>query len=98
MISRKEIENLAELSRLKLEDAELSALQKEFGAILDYVGQIKSAESATAEISQVHNVMREDSNDATVGGTPESLLNSAPKTEGGYIVVRKIIARDEPEL
>ena len=41
MISREEIQNLAELSRLKLADEEVADLQKDFDSILEYVGQIE---------------------------------------------------------
>jgi aspartyl-tRNA(Asn)/glutamyl-tRNA(Gln) amidotransferase subunit C len=94
VISREDIENLAQLSRLKLSEAEFDSLQKDFDSILDYVGQIRSAEVGNGTISAVHNVMRDD----VVGGTPESdretLLNAAPKREGDYVVVRKIIEKD----
>jgi aspartyl/glutamyl-tRNA(Asn/Gln) amidotransferase C subunit len=42
MISREEIQNLAELSRLKLTDEEIATLRKDFDSILEYVGQISA--------------------------------------------------------
>jgi aspartyl/glutamyl-tRNA(Asn/Gln) amidotransferase C subunit len=42
MISREEIQNLAELSRLKLSDKEAEDLQKDFDSILEYVGQVQA--------------------------------------------------------
>ncbi|MDE2213029.1 MAG: Asp-tRNA(Asn)/Glu-tRNA(Gln) amidotransferase subunit GatC [Patescibacteria group bacterium] len=96
MISRSDIENLAALSRLSLTEAELKSLEKDLGAILAYVGEIQQGRvDAPEEILSVHTVMREDVPGVTVGGSPEALLAQAPRHEEEYIVVRKIIQRDE---
>lgn len=96
MISREDIEKLAELSRLKLAPEEAAELQRDFSSILDYVGQLQSYEAgAGEEAPSVRNVMRADEAGRGVGGTPEALLAAAPEVEDGYIVVRKIIQRDE---
>ena len=92
MISRKDIEELAQLSRLKLSEEEILSLEKDFTSILDYVGQIQSAQvNGDALVPELYNVMREDEVGKIVGSTPEQLLKSAPRVEGEYIVVRKII-------
>jgi len=100
MISRKDIENLAELSRLKLSDTELAGLEKDFPAILEYVGQIQGSAggNAVSAASSLHNVMRDDTPGGGVGGSREALLEAAPRREGDFIVVRKIISRDEPSV
>lgn len=100
MISREEIENLANLSRLHITEKEIEELQKDFGAILEYVGQIQDAGDSAAEVSPHRNVMREDieRNTDLLSGKQEKILASAPKREDNYIVVRKIIERDEPTL
>ncbi len=111
MISREEIQNLAELSRLKLSDEEISALQKDFDSILDYVGQISAVAgeeqgptlaqgSSRSDLSlpALVNVMREDVPrvaDDALAGKQEAILAQAPKREGDYFVVRKIIERDQ---
>lgn len=102
MISKEEIQNLAELSRLKLSEEEIAALQKDFDSILAYVGQISRANSGqrtadSKEIPQLINVMRED--EPRVEGDPmagkqEAILSQAPKRKGDYFVVRKIIDRE----
>ena len=104
MISREDIEDLAHLSRLKLTEEELAGLEKDFPAILEYVGQLARHDgvvgavaggSVSAGVPELHNVMREDAPGSTVGGLPETLLAAAPRREGDYFVVRKIIQRDE---
>ena len=100
MISREEIENLAQLSRLHLTEKEVDGLQKEFGAILDYVGQIQGG-AENADVPSRRNVMREDTErpaEDLLAGKQGKLLAAAPKREEDYVVVRKIIERDEPNL
>lgn len=99
MISREEIDGLAELARLKLSPEEAQALQKDISSILDYVGQV-SGVSGTAHSTPavVRNVMRDDavrSGDSLIAGKEKQLLEAAPRREGDYVVVRKIIQKDE---
>jgi aspartyl/glutamyl-tRNA(Asn/Gln) amidotransferase C subunit len=109
MISKEEVQNLAELARLKLSDAETTSLQNDISNILEYVGQVSaiSAQQGETLISDIkvspsasapHNVMREDTprlSDDILAGKEEALRAAFPKREGGYNVVRKIIQKDE---
>lgn len=100
MVTLKEIEELAALARIELGDEEKKKLQKDVGAILEYVSQIKevtASVSGTPRVSPVApvNVMREDAPPA--GGPHESglhtekLLAAAPEREGNYVKVKKIL-------
>jgi aspartyl/glutamyl-tRNA(Asn/Gln) amidotransferase C subunit len=63
MIEVKDIEKLAQLARIKLEDDEKKALTKEIDSILTYVDQIKKATvdmDYTPIPGAVYNVTRED--------------------------------------
>lgn len=105
MISRKEIESLAELARLKLGEEEIQTLQKDISAILEYVGQVSAVSQGDALESPdvkasplIHNAMRDDvlhSDDSLLAGKRDALLEALPKREGDYAVVRKIIQKDE---
>lgn len=96
MITREEIENLAALARIELGDEEKMTLQKDVGAILEYVSQIKevftNANGAGAKSGGAPaNVMREDGNPHESGLYTEQLLSAAPQREGNYIRVKKIL-------
>ena len=99
MISKEEIRNLAELSRLKISEGEEESLQKDISNILDYVGQVNAAEVGEEDKKPlVRNVMREDiprAEGEILSGKRERLLEALPKREGDYNVVRKIIQKDE---
>jgi len=99
MISKDDVQNLAELARLKLSDGEIVGLQKDISSILDYVGQVSAVSvSETKTVPLLKNVMREDvsrSSGDIVAGKEENLRAAFPKREGQYNVVRKIIQKDE---
>lgn len=106
MISKEDIEGLAQLARLKLKDGEAEALGKDISSILGYVGQVNSfnAEAIKNEKPILRNVMRDDTprlpaqagNAAdTLAGREEAIRAQFPKREGDYNAVKKIIQKDE---
>ena len=95
MITVKEIEKLAELSRIKLDDSEKKELTKEIDSILTYVDQIKKATvdiDYTPTPGAVHNIFREDIVVNTSKEDRDRILNEAPDREGEFIAVKKIIS------
>jgi aspartyl/glutamyl-tRNA(Asn/Gln) amidotransferase C subunit len=97
MITVTEIEKLAVLSRIELDQASKEALAKDVGAILAYVDQIKDA-GVTAEPGFSHaavkNVLRQDENAHESGAHTEKMLSSAPRRQGDYVKVKQIISQD----
>lgn len=97
MITVKEIEKLANLARIKIDDSEKEGLTKEIDSILVYVDQIKRATvdiDHTQSIGSVHNVFRDDVSQTISDEDRERILNEAPDREGEFIAVKKIIAQD----
>jgi aspartyl-tRNA(Asn)/glutamyl-tRNA(Gln) amidotransferase subunit C len=93
-ISQKDIENLANLARIRLSDDEKKGLVRDIDSILAYVDQIKSAPTGdfAPEAGAVKNVTRDDSVMTTSAEDREHLLDQAPKREGDYVAVKKILA------
>lgn len=94
MIEIKDIEKLAELSRIALEEGEKESLRKEIDSILEYVGQIKSISADVGdkkEAGLLRNVMREDTLPNPVGENTEALVAEMPKKSGNYLKVKKIL-------
>ena len=95
MITTADIEHLAKLARIKLDDAEKQSLAGEIDAILSYVDQIKKA---TVDVDyapvagMVSNVSRSDT--ALQNKDREAILQEAPSREGDFVLVKKIIAQD----
>jgi aspartyl/glutamyl-tRNA(Asn/Gln) amidotransferase C subunit len=104
MVSKEEIQNLAELARLQLNDTEAVSLQKDISNILEYVGQLSRVSEGGDKEKNMHaapalrNVMREDvprSDADSMNHKREALLAALPGREGDYAVVRKILQKDE---
>jgi aspartyl-tRNA(Asn)/glutamyl-tRNA(Gln) amidotransferase subunit C len=100
MISREEVEKLAELARLELTEEEAVSLGNDISNILEYVGQVStfSVDGKASDKPFVRNVMRADTPrlvEDTLAGKEEALREAFPKREGGFNVVRKIIQKDE---
>lgn len=93
MITKEEIQKLADLSRISLSDAEKESLRKDIDGILEYVGQIKEAGVKGGEVWEPaeRNVMREDVPTNEAGKYTEALVKAAPKSEGSYVKVKKIL-------
>ncbi|MDO8619983.1 MAG: Asp-tRNA(Asn)/Glu-tRNA(Gln) amidotransferase subunit GatC [bacterium] len=95
MITTEEIEKLAMLARIALSPEEKERMRGEVDSILEYVATIQKV-SATAGtrtpsiVAQV-NVMREDGSPHESGIYTEALVSSAPRREGNYIKVKKIL-------
>lgn len=97
MITVAEVEKLAQLARIKVDDSEKQSLTKEIDSILAYVDQIKKATvdvDYTPVPGAVHNVFRPDEVRTISTEDRERLLNEAPDREGEFIAVKKIIAQD----
>ena len=94
MITIKELENLAELSRIKLSEEEKTSLLKEFDSILGYVDQLKKANvpiSTEGRLGVIRNVTRKDGVEVVSAEDREGLLREAPSRVDDFIAVKKII-------
>ena len=97
MITVKELEQLATLSRIELSEADKTSLVKEFDSILGYVDQLQRAPVTVetgARVGAVRNVTRADQAEPVSAEDRERLLAEVPDREGDYVAVKKIIAQD----
>ena len=95
MIGIKEIEALASLARIKIDDSEKKELAVEVDSILHYIDEIKKATvdmDYTPVHGAVHNIYREDIPNTISDGDREAILGEVPDREGDFIAVKKIIA------
>jgi len=93
MIEKKDVEKLAELSRIDISEKEKGMLIKDLDAILGYVSEVQ--EVVTGEIEpeagQSRNIMREDNVSHKSGEFTKDIMEDAPNTKDGYIKVKKIL-------
>jgi len=99
MLSRNDIDNLANLARIALSEEEKAKLQKDMEAILGYVSELQKApasidsetERQKPENYYLRNMMREDEEPFEAGLNTETILSQAPKRQGDYFVTKKIL-------
>lgn len=93
MITNKDIDNLAELSRLELSAEEKAGYAKDLSNILAYIDDIKKVDVAGISIidEAVVNTMREDVIINKTGEYTDSLVQAAADNDGVYIKVKKVL-------
>lgn len=93
MIEKKDIEHLAKLSRIELDEASVEGLTKDIENILRYVDQLRAVSTDLEEkkAGKNRNVLREDENPHETGIYTEKLLKEAPYSKDGFIKVKNIL-------
>lgn len=93
-LSRKDVLNLARLSRLKLTDSEIKQFQSEISTILGYVEQLQSVKldniDPTYQVTGLSNVMRADKL-IDYEAKPKDLIKSAPAIHDDHIKVNRML-------
>jgi aspartyl-tRNA(Asn)/glutamyl-tRNA(Gln) amidotransferase subunit C len=94
MISNEDVKKLASLARIKVTEEEVASLAKDMENILDYVAQVQQVSGAgdsKEKKERNRNVLRDDMNPHESGAFTEEILNEAPRREGNYLKVKKIL-------
>ena len=93
IIKREEIEKLATLSRISIDEKTITDVTERLSSVLDLVDQLKTANTDSVQgISrpfQVSQRLRED--EVTEINQREALQATAPDTEEGLFLVPKVI-------
>lgn len=104
MATTEEVQKLAALARITVEDAELEKFTKEFDAILAYVETVSTVEMSQGEALRrgpteaekplLRNVMRVDGEPHATGAYTEKLAGQFPAREGNALSVKQILSHD----
>jgi len=87
----KDVENLAELARIKLAEDEKMELLSDMDSILGYVKQIEKMEVGNTELEdKTYNVSREDGLDER-DFSKELITSQFPDSQDGFLKVKKIL-------
>jgi aspartyl-tRNA(Asn)/glutamyl-tRNA(Gln) amidotransferase subunit C len=92
-ISREDVDHVAYLARLGLDEGERERLRAELGTILEYMQVLGGLDTAaippTAQVIPLQNVMRPDVVQACL--TVEQVLANAPQREDDYFRVAPVL-------
>jgi aspartyl-tRNA(Asn)/glutamyl-tRNA(Gln) amidotransferase subunit C len=92
-LSRRDVEHVAHLARLGLDDDELTRLEGELNHILDQYAVLAELDTEaippTAQVIDLENILRDDV--VTPSLPVEWVLANAPERSGDHIVVAAIL-------
>jgi aspartyl-tRNA(Asn)/glutamyl-tRNA(Gln) amidotransferase subunit C len=93
MISKADVEKLADLALIDVPEKEQEGLAKEMDAILDYVSDVsKLAEGEDAKEAHEHrNIMRDDVVTNKDGEYTDAIVAQFPDRDGPHLRVKKIL-------
>jgi aspartyl-tRNA(Asn)/glutamyl-tRNA(Gln) amidotransferase subunit C len=96
MLSREQIEHLAKLARLKLNEEEIKSLTEDLNKILNYVKKIEelnleNIEPSTSIIEKLD--LREDEVKEKNQEEREKIIDNFPQKENNYLKVPKILEK-----
>ena len=92
-LTRAEVEYVAALARLGLNDAEITQLQSQLSSILEHIEAIDRLDTnaipPTAQVIDMTNVMRTD---VVIGSlSREAVLENAPRQADGFFEVHAVL-------
>lgn len=92
-LSLKEVEHIADLARLHLDQAEKELYREQLSAVLDYAARLLAVDtsgiSPTSSVLPAHSVLRADEPGSSL--STQDLLRNAPHTEGGQFRVPPVL-------
>ena len=93
LINRADVEYVAKLAHLSLDETEKQDMETKLGSILGYMQQLQKIDTtgvaATTHVLPLANVFRDDVVGATLD--TEAALALAPERDGNYFKVPKIL-------
>lgn len=96
-VSKKDVDCIKELARLRVSEEEAEGLVKDLNSILKYVDQLNEVDTDAVEMLvnplYIENVYREDVVESSL--TSEDFLMNAPERVEDYLKVPSVIDREE---
>lgn len=92
-MNKKELLEIANLAKLRIDESEISSFLSDFNNIVSYVDSVKELNVSEASLEDIYmnheNTMRLDVAKNTL--TRDEISSFVPEFENGYIVVPKVI-------
>lgn len=92
-ISKDEVQNMAHLARLEVDDAQTEKLADQLSHILQYIDKLKDVDvegvKLFSDAAFMNNVLREDEVKPSPG--PDVTLADAPERDGDFYTVPRVV-------
>ena len=95
MLTKKDIQHIADLARLELSEEELELYGGQLSAVLEYINQLQEVDTTdvepTAQVTGLENVWREDKIEPWREDEVQAALREAPEIEDNQVKVRRVL-------
>ena len=96
MLSKEEVQHIANLARIKLTEDEIEKFQQDLSEILDYFAVLKDADTSKVEATthsiMLENVQREDKAFPSNPKLVEKLITLFPAAKEGFLKVKAVFS------
>ena len=89
MVTEHDVQHIAELADVGINNGELATFTHQFNAILDYFDTLDTVKGNAAVKSELFNVLREDEVEPSL--PQEDVLKNAPAQEDGFIKAPRVM-------
>ena len=93
MITKKEVQHIAKLARIGLDEKEIEKYSKDLSSILDWIKQLEEVDiskvEAVSHVTGLENVTREDRSEDFSG--KENIVKLFPESKDGYDKVKSVL-------
>ena len=90
MVTREDIENIALLSKLFVDEKDLDSLTEEMQKIVSFADTINNVQVNTGEFDNINNLQNVFRADAVIESLPsQEILKNAPEQAEDHFLVRK---------
>jgi len=89
MVTEHDVQHIAELADVGINNGELATFTHQFNAILDYFDTLDTVKGNAAVKSELFNVLREDGVEPSL--PQEDVLKNAPAQEDGFIKAPRVM-------
>jgi len=89
MVTEHDVQHIAELADVGINNGELATFTHQFNAILDYFDTLDTVKGNAAVKSELFNVLREDEVEPSL--PQEDVLRNAPAQEDGFIKAPRVM-------
>ena len=94
-LEKKDIDHIADLARLELSESEKEKFQTQLSDVLCYIEQLQEVDTigveATAQVTGLSNVYREDEVEEWDDYERQAAINEAPSVEERQIKVKRVL-------
>lgn len=92
-ISKDDVENIAHLARLEIDDSQKEKMAEQLSGILQYIDKLKDVDVAGVKLASgaafMNNILREDELKSSPG--PSVTLANAPERDDDFYTVPRVV-------